>query len=289
MLFGELCNLPMNASATVATPLNVFVSYSHKDEPLKDDLVTFLKALQHIGKIKIWEDRAIAASDEWNAAILQALDSADIIILLVTARFIGSDFCFSKEMSRALMHHEQKTAHVIPVIMTPCAWQQMPFAKLQVLPTDGKPVIEWRSQDAGLTNVMQGITRVVDTLYGVGQLADDSWDTGTLAAANTSSPSSVMPTGQQDAMGSTPLDTDIAANSSLSTKQQRLALFQQLSALSKTTFDAVVYALRIPPPLLPPPMAPQNQRVAALLHWAESRMGCGLQELEAVMLTVQSH
>ncbi|MGD1861787.1 MAG: toll/interleukin-1 receptor domain-containing protein [Leptolyngbyaceae cyanobacterium] len=268
----------MNSSATTASPLKVFVSYSHKDEPLKDELVVFLKALQNLGKISIWQDRAIDAGSEWNQAILQAFDSADIILLLITARFIGSDFCFSKEMSRALMHHEEKTARVIPIIMTPCAWQQMPFAKLQILPTDGKPVVEWRSQDAGLDNVMRGITRVVDKLHGVQPAVDDGWG----------APLSPPPNIQMAERPTEPLAEEATADpsESLSAAQKRLALFQLLSSLPGPTFDAVVYALNVPPPLMPPSIAPQGQRVSALLNWAKSPVGCGLQELEAVIKAV---
>ncbi|MEM7649178.1 MAG: toll/interleukin-1 receptor domain-containing protein [Cyanobacteria bacterium P01_A01_bin.70] len=269
-------------SPTTAAPLKVFVSYSHRDESHKDDLVVFLKALQNLGKVSIWQDRAIDAGSEWNAEILQALDSADIILLLITARFIGSDFCSSKEMNRALMHHEQQTARVIPIIMTPCAWQQMPFAKLQVLPTDGKPVTEWNSLDAGLDNVIQGITRVVNKLHSSPPPPDDGWATlptaTTVEGVTAASPASAV----------TPSTDSTSQRLPQSTMQTRLALFRLLSNLPGPTFDAIVYALNVPPSLLPPATAAQGQRVPALLNWAESPMGCGLGELEALVDAVIS-
>ena len=268
-------------SPTTAAPLKVFVSYSHRDESHKDDLVVFLKALQNLGKVSIWQDRAIDAGSEWNAEILRALDSADIILLLITARFIGSDFCFSKEMNRALMHHEQQTARVIPIIMTPCAWQQMPFAKLQVLPTDGKPVTEWNSLDAGLDNVIQGITRVVNKLHSSPPAPDDGWGTPPTAAAKTVTHDN-EPAASPASAANVPADST-PQRSPQGTMQTRLALFRLLSNLPGPTFDAIVYALNVPPSLLPPAVAAQGQRVPALLNWAESPVGCGLSELEAVV------
>ena len=71
-----------------------------------------------------------------------------------------------------------------------------------------------------------------------------------------------------------------------STVQKRLALFQLLSNLPGPTFDAIVYAVKVPPPLMPPGFAPQGQRTPALLNWAQSPVGCGLDKLEAVINAV---
>lgn len=274
----------MSSTLVKELPLKVFVSYAHSDEPLKNELVVFLKSLQNLGRITIWQDRAIDAGEDWNQAILQAFDSADIILLLVTGRFIGSDFCFSKEMQRALMHHEHKTARVIPVILSPCPWQQMPFAKLQVLPTDGKPVVEWSSPDAGYSTVVQGIARVVDKLCGPVLKEDDGWSTPPKAAATPADGWSTPPTATPE----TPEPTAATADPPKSNTQKRMELFQLLSALPGPTFDAIVYAVNVPPPLMPPAAAPQGQRVPALLNWVQSPVGCGLAELEAAIKAAMS-
>ncbi|NER82292.1 MAG: toll/interleukin-1 receptor domain-containing protein [Leptolyngbya sp. SIO1D8] len=266
------------------TPLKVFISYSHRDEALKKELEEHLALLKRLNKVQIWQDRAIDAGDEWNEQIRQALDAADIILLLVTSRFINSDFCFSKEMNRAMTRHGQGTARVIPVVMAPCSWQKAAFAKLQVLPTDGKPVTEWSNRDSAFLNVTEGITRVVDKLYGPVIEDDGGWST----------PPAVK-TAEQDGWSDPPAVASTSSSSPSneaveavpqSKTQKRLALFQLLSDIPGPTFDSIVYALNVPPPLMPPPMAPQGQRVPALLNWAQSPVGCGLDELEAVINTV---
>ncbi|MGB3612749.1 MAG: toll/interleukin-1 receptor domain-containing protein [Elainellaceae cyanobacterium] len=146
------------------SPIEVFISYSHKDEDLKNELYVHLANLRRQGKITPWQDRAIEAGDEWDAEIKARLESAGIILLLITPRFIASEYCFDKEMQRAMARHEEGTARVIPVIMKPCDWQGTPFSKLQVLPKDAKPVVSWGDQDEALLDVVRGLRRVVEAL-----------------------------------------------------------------------------------------------------------------------------
>lgn len=155
---------PVPNAPAVSGPIEVFISYSHKDEDLKDELYIHLANLTRQNKIKPWQDRAIEAGTEWDTEIKARLESADVILLLITPRFIASEYCFDKEMQRAMERHAAGTARVIPIIMKPCDWQDTPFSKLQVLPKDAKPVTSWRDQDEALLNVVQGIRKAVDSL-----------------------------------------------------------------------------------------------------------------------------
>jgi hypothetical protein len=98
--------------------LEVFFSYSHKDEALCDELNAHLAALKRQNAIKNWTDRRITAGDEWRDEIDKHLDSADLILLLVSSDFLNSDFCYLIETSRALLRHESGDARVIPVLIT---------------------------------------------------------------------------------------------------------------------------------------------------------------------------
>jgi formylglycine-generating enzyme required for sulfatase activity len=145
--------------------LDVFISYSHQDEDLKDELVNYhLKLLQRDGKINTWQDRDIEAGAVWDEEIRNNLDKADIILMLVTRHFLASDYCYGKEMMRAIKRHEQGTARVISVILSPCSWQYTPFQKLQVLPKDGNPVTRWADKAEAFLDVELGIRRVVDSI-----------------------------------------------------------------------------------------------------------------------------
>jgi len=123
--------------------LDVFISYSHRDEGLKDELVNLhLKPLKREGKINTWQDRDIAAGAEWAKEIKANLEKADIVLLLITRHFLASDYCYEKEMQRAVQRHHEGTARVIPIILEICGWKYGPFKSLQVLPKDGIPVTD---------------------------------------------------------------------------------------------------------------------------------------------------
>lgn len=139
----------------------IFISYSHKDEDYKDELKTHLKPLERMQRISIWDDRAIDAGDEWHPQIMNALEDAEIILMLISNYFIASDFCYDKELKRALERHEAKTARVIPIIIRTCKWEGLPFGKLQAVPRNGKAIIEWDNRDEAYTFIAEQIDRVV--------------------------------------------------------------------------------------------------------------------------------
>jgi internalin A len=140
--------------------LDVFISYSHRDERFKDELETHLKLLQRVGLIREWHDRNIEAGDEWRSRIDDHIDRADIVILLISADFIASDYCYEKEMRRALERHAAGDARVIPVIVRDVNWKLAPFAALQMLPRDARPVGDAPSRDAAWRAVSEAIERI---------------------------------------------------------------------------------------------------------------------------------
>jgi internalin A len=141
--------------------VRLFYSYSHKDEALRNELETHLKLLQRTGLIDTWHDRKIEAGDDWKQQIDENLDRADIILLLVSSDFIASDYCYEKEMKRALERGEKGEAEVIPIIVRDVNWKKAPFAKLQALPKDGLAVTKWADKDSAWRNVSEGIEQLV--------------------------------------------------------------------------------------------------------------------------------
>src|SRR4051795_7874378 len=95
----------------------LFFSYSHEDEDLRDELEKHLATLQRQGLISSWHDRRITVGTDIGEAIDGHLDAADIILLLVSPDFIASDYCYEREMQRALQRHNNGAARVIPVIL----------------------------------------------------------------------------------------------------------------------------------------------------------------------------
>jgi O-acetyl-ADP-ribose deacetylase (regulator of RNase III) len=141
----------------------VFVSYAHEDQQLRKKLSDHLGGLHHGGYISEWNDGQIMAGQEWAPEIIRQLDEADIILLLVSSSFLGSEFIGRVELTRALERHRRGEAVVIPVILKPADWQSAGLAGLLALPKDGKPVSTWPDRDAAYVNIAQGLRRVVDS------------------------------------------------------------------------------------------------------------------------------
>ena len=117
-----------------------------------------LRPLERAKMAKVWYDGIIEAGNDWEKEIKNHLHSAEIILLLISADFIDSDYCYDEEMTDALKKHEQNESKVIPIILRPCAWKYSPFAKLQVLPKDGKPVIE--HEDYAFTEIAETVANI---------------------------------------------------------------------------------------------------------------------------------
>lgn len=110
--------------------VKLFISYAHKDDVLREELEIHLKLLQRQKVIDIWNDRKIGVGAEWRGAIDDNLEAADIILLLVSADFLASDYCFDVEIERAMQKHQEKSAVVIPVSLRPCDSNGADFMKL---------------------------------------------------------------------------------------------------------------------------------------------------------------
>jgi hypothetical protein len=142
-------------------PIHLFISYSHRDERLRAKLATHLSPMRREGLIDEWHDRKIVAGQEWSTEINAHLNTSDIILILISADFFSSDYCYGVEVTRAIERHSAGEATVIPVILRDVDWQSAPFGKLQALPTDGKPVTQFRSHDQGLADVAKGIRQAI--------------------------------------------------------------------------------------------------------------------------------
>ena len=146
---------------TSSQPIEVFISYAHDDERLKDCLLKHLALLKREELISTWHDRRIVPGEEWADEIDEHLNSAGIILLLVSASFIASDYCWGVEVQRAMERHEAGECRVIPVILRPCDWHTAPFGKVQGLPKDVRPVTNWPDRDDAFKDVARGISKAV--------------------------------------------------------------------------------------------------------------------------------
>lgn len=154
----------MCSAPELSEPLRLFISYAHEDEQFREELDGHLKPLEHEGLVLPWHDRKITPGQPWDREIAVNLDNAQLILLLVSPDFIASDYCYDIEMDRALEMHQRGDACVIPVVVRSCDWSRSPFAHIQALPKDGKPLRKWSSRDDGFLDVVRGIRMAIRKL-----------------------------------------------------------------------------------------------------------------------------
>jgi len=141
--------------------LSLFYSYAHEDASLRDELAKHLRAMERRGVLRGWHDREISAGAEWQGEIDRHLQTADVVLLLISPDFMASDYCYDIELAEALRRHTLGECVVIPVILRPVDLDGAPFMALQALPSQGRPVVLWQDRDAAFADVAAGIREAV--------------------------------------------------------------------------------------------------------------------------------
>jgi TIR domain/CHAT domain len=145
-------------------PIEVFISYAHEDKLLRDRLAIQLANLRRQGVIRDWFNGDVIPGTEWRKQIQQHIESAQIILLLISADFMASEFCYSTEMMKAIQRHKDGNVRVLPILLRPTDYEGAPFAELRMLPTDNKPLTRWPNHDDAFENIVKGIRRAINEL-----------------------------------------------------------------------------------------------------------------------------
>lgn len=141
--------------------IRVFLSYSHADEALRHKLETHLAMLKREGQLEVWHDRELVVGDHLDNEISEYLETADLIVLLVSADFLASYYCYEREMARSLERADAGETRLAPIILRACDWKATPFAKYVLAPTDAKPIVEHPDIDAAFLQVVNELRRAM--------------------------------------------------------------------------------------------------------------------------------
>ncbi|MBL8330875.1 MAG: CHAT domain-containing protein [Rubrivivax sp.] len=149
--------------------VRLFYIYAHEDEQLRDELADHLMVLQRRGLILPWHDRKTVPGQCWNSIISEMLESAELVLLLISKDFLASDYIFGVELKRAMERFTERACDVVPIFVRsvniePEDAEDFPFMRLQGLPTDLKPVTSWAIRDEAWTNVAIGLRARVKTI-----------------------------------------------------------------------------------------------------------------------------
>lgn len=137
--------------------LEVFFCYAQQNEDMRNQLEKHLRIMQRQGLIIAWNDSKIDAGREWEREANDHLNTAQIILLLISPDFMDSDYCYSMQMERALERHNAHEAIVIPILLRSVDLEDAPFKDFKALPTNKRFVNTWRSRDDAFTDIAKGI------------------------------------------------------------------------------------------------------------------------------------
>jgi hypothetical protein len=161
-------------SVDVGRAIRIFYSYAHEDKTFRDDLERHFATLRRLKHIVTWYDRDILPGMEWTSEISTHLDSADIILLLISSYFVDSDYCWGIEMKRAMERYKAEEARVVPILLSPVDYDGTPIGDLLMLPTEGKAITRWGDREEALLDIALGVRRLVRTLL-VQKLLEDGY------------------------------------------------------------------------------------------------------------------
>lgn len=147
------------------TPPRLFISYSHKDEGFKDELVIMLASLQRRGIIDAWQDRRIEPGSAWLHSIQEAMKECQVALLLVSSDFLASEFITGHELPELFQRRKTSGMRAVPIIVRECLWQSEPILKdLQALPKDGKPIISFSKETGDRDHAWTEVAKAIEAL-----------------------------------------------------------------------------------------------------------------------------
>ena len=102
--------------------MKAFISYSHHDRALLERLHAHLAMLRREGGISDWYDRDIVAGAALEREISKQLESSQLFLALASPDFLASQYCYDKEMTRAIARHDAGKTVVVPIILDGHYW-----------------------------------------------------------------------------------------------------------------------------------------------------------------------
>jgi len=128
------------ASASAMPRDQIFVSYAREDEEWCEQICRMLQPAVQYGLARVWYDRKIKPGQKWRAEIEQALGSARVGVLLVSANFFSSEFIGGQELPYLLEAAEQRAVKLLWVSVGHCMYEVSPLADIQCVNDPNQPL-----------------------------------------------------------------------------------------------------------------------------------------------------
>ena len=109
----------------------VFISYSHKDVKWLEKLKQFLRPLEELELIRVWDDTEIRPGLDWLEDIRKALELARVAIFLVTQNLLDSPFVREKELPTLVDAATNRGCLIFWIAVSSSTIADSPLAKFQ--------------------------------------------------------------------------------------------------------------------------------------------------------------
>ena len=128
------------------TRTKVFISYSHADRRFLDRLHVFLKPLELSDRVDWWDDTRLKPGDDWRKMIKDAIDTAQVAILMLSADFLASDFIDHDELPPLIEAAAAEHAVILQVILGPVNFRAWKLERFQMINDPTRPLGKLRTR-----------------------------------------------------------------------------------------------------------------------------------------------
>lgn len=104
----------------------IFISYSKFDEDYLQDFSDHLITLREEG-LTSFNCREIGLGDEWDETIKKEIDECDIMVCLISVKFLNTNYIRKIEIPKAV----EQNKIIVPIIIKPCDWETSELGKFQ--------------------------------------------------------------------------------------------------------------------------------------------------------------
>lgn len=132
--------------------IDAYMCYAPSERRHAETVAETLAALETAGTLALGWDRDATAGSRFTDGVRDRIDEADMVLLLMSKAFLGSNFC-QDQMNHAI----DRDILVVPIVLESCDWMKTAARQSEFLPSDSNPLSTWQDQAAALADIADGV------------------------------------------------------------------------------------------------------------------------------------
>lgn len=149
----------------MSSPKMIFLAAAEADKAWKSELLKHFAPLEASGKLQVWHEEKASIGRDWSLERQTILQKSSLVLLLLSADFIASDFFSSPELQVAYQAHKSGRLKIIPILLRPCNWAFTPYASLSLFSNKGAAIVNGSSSeiDQALSAIVKEVIHSLNT------------------------------------------------------------------------------------------------------------------------------